>query len=114
MMIWRDDYEQIYIEEMMWNEGLRYAEAEPRCASCNIRYSPPPPSSPNTADQSTTTAPIDVYADPDLPPLDPPRPPEVSEIFCCLECGDFLECAGCCLKRHQCMPLHVIQVRRAR
>ncbi|KAI4517218.1 hypothetical protein K525DRAFT_211399 [Schizophyllum commune Loenen D] len=109
MMIWRDDYEQIYIEEMMWNEGLRYAEAEPRCASCNIRYSPPPPSSPNTADQSTTTAPIDVYADPDLPPLDPPRPPEVSEIFCCLECGDFLECAGCCLKRHQCMPLHVIQ-----
>lgn len=28
----------------------------------------------------------------------------------CRDCIHYLECAGCCLKRHQAMPLHLVQV----
>ncbi|TRM61976.1 hypothetical protein BD626DRAFT_404672 [Schizophyllum amplum] len=31
-----------------------------------------------------------------------------TRLLCCWQCGDFTECLDCCLKRHQCMPLHTI------
>ncbi|TRM56334.1 hypothetical protein BD626DRAFT_575796 [Schizophyllum amplum] len=126
MKTWRETSQQDFLEEMMWGEGLRYAQDNPRCTTCHACYSPasnPPPSSadvPRTtqatqADADTTgghQADSDAsdYDDPPLPSLDPPRPAGVSEIYCCWECGDFLQCADCCLERHRTMPLHVIQL----
>ncbi|TRM56407.1 hypothetical protein BD626DRAFT_541333 [Schizophyllum amplum] len=86
MKTWRDIYEQDFLHEMMWGEGLRSSAA------------------------STASPPASADDDPPLPSLDPPRPVgEVSQIFCCWECGDFLQCQDCCIERHRTMPLHVIQ-----
>ncbi|KAL1684796.1 hypothetical protein GGG16DRAFT_119464, partial [Schizophyllum commune] len=112
MKAFRDDFEQDFLEEMMWAEGLRYAHTDPCCVTCHAPYFPPSPASfPTTGarDAPSRDIPPEEHPDPELPSLDPPRPVSVAEIFCCLECGDFLQCKSCCLKRHQCMPLHVIQ-----
>ncbi|KAL1658241.1 hypothetical protein GGF50DRAFT_67646 [Schizophyllum commune] len=113
MTTWRDVWEQEFLEELMWGEGLRYAHANPCCSSCGACYEPPPPST-FTSSAASPTAPSESPAaehdDPPLPSLDPPRPLGVSDIYCCWECGDFLQCRDCCLKRHQTMPLHIVQV----
>lgn len=113
MTTWRDVWEQDFLEEMMWGEGLRYVHDDTCCSTCGIRYEPPPPERTDSSAASSTTPPRTPVADdddPPLPSLDPPRPVGVSEIYCCWECGDFLQCRACCLKRHQTMPLHIIQV----
>lgn len=33
-----------------------------------------------------------------------------TQIFKCLDCGQFLQCKVCCLSRHSVTPLHVIKV----
>ncbi|TRM56317.1 hypothetical protein BD626DRAFT_575841 [Schizophyllum amplum] len=106
MKTWREVYEQDFLEEMMWGEGLRYAHDEPQCTSCKACYSP---ISSTPADGDTPPSAGDATDDPSLPSLDPPRPATISEIYCCWECGDFLECRTCCIERHRTMPLHVIQ-----
>ncbi|TRM61677.1 hypothetical protein BD626DRAFT_570391 [Schizophyllum amplum] len=111
MKTWRKVSQQDFLEEMMWGEGLQYAHDDPRCTTCQATYSPsacaPAASSENPPPAAGAT--IGDNEDPPLPPLDPPSPTSVSEIFCCWECGDFLQCRECCVERHRSMPLHVIQ-----
>ena len=70
---------------MMWGEGLRDALPDLSCTSCSAAYVPP----------STSGA----------------YDPTLTRIFCCWSCGDFNECLDCCVKRHELMPLHVLEVR---
>ncbi|TRM61977.1 hypothetical protein BD626DRAFT_548776 [Schizophyllum amplum] len=93
-----------FLEEMLWGEGLRYAQDQPRCTTCHACYSPPSTTPAAHADPCSASD-----EDPPLPSLDPPHPLEVSEIYCCWDCGDFLQCVDCCVERHRTMPLHVIQ-----
>ncbi|KAL1658562.1 hypothetical protein GGF50DRAFT_120743 [Schizophyllum commune] len=112
MKTWRDVWEQEFLEEMMWGEGLRYAHDNPQCSTCHACYErPAQPSAADSSDPDSPTAeqPLTTDHDPPLPSLDPPHPIGVAEMYCCWECGDFLECRECCLKRHRTMPLHIIQ-----
>ncbi|KAJ7456326.1 hypothetical protein B0H11DRAFT_1739440 [Mycena galericulata] len=36
-------------------------------------------------------------------------PPDVVRLFKCRQCGDFLQCQGCCVTAHARMPLHYIK-----
>ncbi|KAL1739935.1 hypothetical protein HDZ31DRAFT_48503, partial [Schizophyllum fasciatum] len=83
---WQSFSQQTFLDEMMWGEGLRDGLTNPRCTTCLDML--------QTADPTRTTAPHPGYTD---------------RLFCCWECGDFSECLDCCLERHQCMPLHVIE-----
>ncbi|TRM61685.1 hypothetical protein BD626DRAFT_405012 [Schizophyllum amplum] len=113
MKTWRDVSQQDFLEEMMWGEGLRYAHDDPHCTTCHLRYCPPsshPSSSQNATGGLAAEDRCSPEDDPPLPSLDPPRPVSVSQLFCCWTCGDFLQCADCCVERHRTMPLHVIQL----
>ncbi|KAL1658415.1 hypothetical protein GGF50DRAFT_92641 [Schizophyllum commune] len=92
MDTWKAFSDQTYLDEMMWGEGLRDSLADPRCMTCLDKYTPPDP-----------TTPIN------NPAPSRPAPGHTDRLFCCWDCGDFNECLGCCLDRHQCMPLHTIE-----
>jgi hypothetical protein len=36
--------------------------------------------------------------------------PETPRFFRCQDCGDFLQCQSCCVKRHELSPLHLLKV----
>ncbi|KAI4517304.1 hypothetical protein K525DRAFT_153413, partial [Schizophyllum commune Loenen D] len=80
---WQEFSQQAFLNEMMWGEGLRDALPDLSCTSCSAAYVPP----------STSGA----------------YDPTLTRIFCCWSCGDFNECLDCCVKRHELMPLHVLE-----
>lgn len=73
---------QIYLDENIRRDGLGNSTQNPKCCSCGF--------SPDAA----------------LPPA------ENTGLYRCEDCGEFLECKGCCIKRHQRSPLHKIRVSR--
>ncbi|KAL1749560.1 hypothetical protein FB107DRAFT_280582 [Schizophyllum commune] len=76
---------------MMWTEGLRDHLGDPSCHTCGAIYTPP--GEPAAASDAHLPAPEG----------------RTHHLLCCWKCGDFTECVDCCLKRHQCTPLHVIE-----
>ncbi|TRM58348.1 hypothetical protein BD626DRAFT_573568 [Schizophyllum amplum] len=102
MDTWRHHSQQLYLAELLRGDGLRDALNNPHCTSCLAVYDQAYQPSPTAAAAAATSGaePCDV---------DDSTATRTNRLLCCWECGDFNECLDCCLKRHLCMPLHIIE-----
>ena len=102
MATWRAHFQQTYLNEMLWGEGLRLWTDKDCCSQCGTA-----PVYDSTASATDHAAAGFENGNAERAGADPTP----SELYCCWQCGDFLECRECCIKRHASMPLHVVEVR---
>lgn len=88
MLVWRQGHIQDFLHELIRHEGLGEHRRCATCVTCREDIHIPPSLSSTEDILNTTSGPIR-----------------------CQDChGDFVECATCCLKRHELLPLHRTQV----
>ena len=75
---------ETFIAESLRLHGLGYSTYERRCSTCATKL---------VTDSEAQSTQMD------------PNP-----LYRCRRCGQFAECEGCCIRRHQRSPLHRIEV----
>ncbi|KAJ7142169.1 hypothetical protein C8R46DRAFT_1233204 [Mycena filopes] len=90
---------QDVLNEMMRLCGLADSMDDPQCAVCHVKLDPnavaPVPAADPASTANTDTETEEV--------LD-------RRMFRCADCGEFVHCKSCCLKRHSMTPLHFLKV----